>query len=185
MGVGKRPADQSTVTVFRLAGQPVPNMILPNTEAARTVFRDFTDPAEPDAIHAYFSLFLTLKGQEELDRKGILPGFARDMEGRIFPFATAAERFKLIESPAVTVYLALPENNVLIEALRAGACNRTLYRRLGQYGVTVYPQHLTALQGVGAVEAVDKDIWILQDTTLYDRSTGLTLDVPTGQGWMI
>lgn len=182
---GKRPADQSTVTVFRLAGQPVPNMILPNTEAARTVFRDFTDPAEPDAIHAYFSLFLTLKGQEELDRKGILPGFARDMEGRIFPFATAAERFKLIESPAVTVYLALPENNVLIEALRAGACNRTLYRRLGQYGVTVYPQHLAALQGVGAVEAVDKDIWILQDTTLYDRSTGLTLDVPTGQGWMI
>lgn len=182
---GKRPADQSTVTVFRLAGQTVPNIILSSTEAARSVFHDFADPAEPDAIHAYFSLFLTLKGQEELDRKGILPGFARDMEGRIFPFATAAERFKLIESPAVTVYLALPENETLIEALRAGNCSRTLYRRLGQYGVTVYPQHLAALQGVGAVEAVDKDTWILRDAALYDRNTGLSLDVPTGQGWMI
>lgn len=182
---GKRPADQSTVTVFRLAGQRVPGMIRPNAEAARAVFRDFADPAEPDAIHAYFSLFLALKGQDELDRKGILPGFAQDMEGRIFPFATAAERFKLIESPAVTVYLAMPENKNLIEALRAGSCSRTLYRRLGQYGVTVYPQHLAALQGAGAVEAVDKETWILQDAALYDRDTGLTLDVPTGQGWMI
>ena len=182
---GKRPSGQSTVTVFRLAGQKVPNMIRPNAEAARTVFRNFADPAQPDAIQAYFSLFLALKGQEELDRKGILPGFARDMEGRVFPFATAAERFKLIESPAVTVYLALPENETLIEALRSGNCSRTLYRRLGQYGITVYPQHLAALQEAGAVEAVDKDTWILQDAALYDHNTGLTLDVPTGQGWMI
>ena len=182
---GKRPADQSSVMVFRLAGQTVLNMIRTNVEAARTVFRDFADPAAPDAIHAYFSLFLALKGQEELDRKGILPGFAQDMEGRIFPFSTAAERFKLIESPAVTVYLALPENKILIEALRTGNCSRTLYRRLGQYGVTVYPLHLEALQRVGAVEAVGKDTYILQDAALYDRSTGLALDVSTGQGWMI
>ena len=79
----------------------------------------------------------------------------------------------------------MPENETLIEALRAGNCSRTLYRRLGQYGVTVYPQHLAALQEAGAVEAVDKDTWILQDAALYDHNTGLTLDVPTGQGWMI
>lgn len=182
---GKRPADQSPVTVFRLAGQPAPAMIRPNADAARTVLRDFADPAEPEAIQAYFSLFLALKGQEALDQKGILPGFARGMEGRMLPFATAAERFRLIESPAVTVYLALPENQSLIQALRAGAWNRTLYRRLGQYGVTVYPQHLAALQAAGAVEAVDQETWILQNTALYDRNTGLTLDVPTGQGWMI
>ena len=160
-------------------------MIRPNTEAARTVFRDFSDPAAPQGIRAYFSLFLTLKGQESLDQKRILPGFAQGMEGRMLPFATAAERFRLIESPAVTVYLALPENQSLIEALRAGAGSRALYRRLGQYGVTVYPQHLQALQAAGAVETLDKDTWILQDAALYDRSTGLTLDVPTGQGWMI
>ena len=182
---GRRSADESPVTVFRLTGQAVPAMIRPNTEAARTVFRDFSDPAAPQGIRAYFSLFLTLKGQESLDQKRILPGFAQGMEGRMLPFATAAERFRLIESPAVTVYLALPENQSLIEALRAGAGSRALYRRLGQYGVTVYPQHLQALQAAGAVETLDKDTWILQDAALYDRSTGLTLDVPTGQGWMI
>lgn len=182
---GKRPAVQSPVTVFRLTGQPVPAMIRLNTDAARTVFREFSDPAAPKAIEAYFSLFLTLKGQEALDQKGILPGFAQDMEGRSFPFATVAERFRLIDSPAVTVYLALPENQSLIGALRAGNCDRTLYRRLGQYGVTVYPQHLEALQAAGAVECVDQGTWILRDITLYDRNTGLALDVPTGQGWMI
>lgn len=182
---GKRSAAQSPVTVFRLAGQPVPAMIRPNTDAARAVLRDFADPTEPTAIYAYFSLFLSLKGEDALDQKGILPGFAHGMEGRILPFATAAERFHLIESPAVTVYLALPEAEPLIESLRAETCSRALYRRLGQYSVTVYPQHLMALQSAGAVEALDKETWILRDITLYDRSIGLTLDVPTGQGWMI
>lgn len=182
---GHRPADESPVTVFRLAGQPVPALIRPNTEAARAVLSTFTDPATPEAIRAYFSRFLTLKGQEALDQQGILPGFARGMEGRMLPFATAAERFKLIESPAVTIYLALPEAQPLLEALRTGVCSRSLYRRLGQYGVTVYPQHLEALQAAGAAEALDKDTWILQDLSLYNRRTGLALDVPTGQGWMI
>lgn len=182
---GRRPADESPVTVFRLAGQPVPAMIRPNTEAARVVLSTFADPAAPEAIQAYFSRFLNLKGAEALDRKGILPGLAGDMEGRILPFATAAERFQLIESPAVTVYLALPEAASLLEPLRAGTGSRSLYRRLGQYGVTVYPRHLEALQAAGAVEALDKDTWILQDLSLYDRRTGLTLDVPAGQGWMI
>lgn len=181
---GRRPADQSPVTVFRLAGQAVPAMIRPNTDAARTVFRDFADPAEPAAIHAYFSLFLALKGADALDQKEILPGFARGMEGRMLPFATAAERFRLIESPAVTVYLALPEAEPLLDALRTGG-SRAVYRRLGQYGVTVYPQHLAALQAAGAVEALDRDTWVLRDTALYDRRTGLALDVPTGRGWMI
>lgn len=182
---GKRPADQSPVTVFRLADTPVPAMIRPNTDAARAVFRDFGDPAAPEAIQKYFSLFLALKGQAALDQKGILPGFARGMEGRVFPFATAAQRFQLIESPAVTVYLALQENQSLIETLRGGGGSRALYRRLGQYGVTVYPQHLAALQAAGAVEAAGPDLWILREPALYDRNTGLTLDVPTGQGWMI
>lgn len=182
---GKRSAEQSFVTVFSLAGQPVPTMIRQNIDAARIVLRDFSDPAAPAAIQAYFTLFLTLKGEEALDREGILPGFLRGMEGRILPFAMVAKRFRLIESPAVTVYLALPESQALIESLQAGACSRALYRRLGQYGVTVYPQHLAALQDAGAVEAVGQEAWILRDITLYDRNTGLTLDVPTGQGWMI
>lgn len=182
---GKRPAGQSPVTVFYLADQAVPAMICQNVDATRTVLRDFSDPAAPDAIQAYYSLFLSLKGAEALDQKGILPGFARDLEGRILPFDTAAKRFHLIESSAVTVYLSLSENQDLLEPLRAGICSRTLYQRLGQYGVTVYPQHLAALQAAGALEAAGQENWILRDTTLYNRNTGLALDVPTGQGWMI
>lgn len=182
---GKHSPEESLVTVFRLADQPVPSMIRPNVDAAQSIFRQFSDPAHPSAIEAYFSLFLALKGDDALDQKGILAGFHHDMEGRVFPFATAAERFQLIESPAVTIYLTLPESQPLLNTLQAGAGNRALYRRLGQYGITVYPQHLEALQTAGAVEAIDQDNWVLRDMSLYDRNTGLTLDIPTGQGWMI
>lgn len=182
---GKHSAEESPVFVFRLKGQSVPAMIYSSTDAARTILRDFRDPATPAAIESYFSLFLTLKGKDALDQKQIIYGFSRNMEGRVFPFATAAERFKLIESPAVTVYLSLPENQSLLDTLRSGACNRKLYRRLGQYGITVYPQHLEALQAAGALEALNGETWILRDISLYHRDTGLTLDVPTGQGWMI
>ena len=182
---GKNPADQSPVTVFRLAGQKVPAMIRTNADAAHGVLRDFNDPAGLDAIHSYFSRFLSLKGEAALDEKGILKGLNTTMEGRALPFATAAERFRLIDSPAVTVYLCLPENAPLIEALREGRVSRSLYRRLGEYGVTVYPDHLKALQAAGAVEPMGEDAWVLCDPTLYDQTTGLALDVPTGRGWMI
>lgn len=182
---GKHPAADSVVTVFRLSGQPVPQIIRPNADAARSVWRDFEDPSQPQAIEAYFSRLYAVKGEESLDQKQILKGFNDMMEGRMFPFATAAERFRLIESCAVTVYIPTGENQNLIAALRQGDGDRSVYRKLGQYGVTVYPDHLAALHAAGAVEAVDGEGWILTDDTLYSHETGLSLDVETGKAWMI
>ena len=182
---GKRPAEQSPVTVFRLEGQKVPSTIQNNAKIARLVLGQFDDPAGLEAIHNYFSRFFELNGSEELDKKGILKGLNTTMDGRVFPFATAAEKFKLIEDATVTVYLPLPENAPLIEALREGKVSRTLYRRLGEYAVSVYPNHRDALQDAAALETVGEDTYLLCDPTLYDRSVGLTLDVPTGRGFMI
>lgn len=182
---GRYPAADSIVTVFRLRDQPVPQIIRPNADAARSVWRDFEDPSQPQAIEAYFSLLHTMKGSEALDKEQILKGLNSTMEGRILPFATAAERFRMIESCAATVYIPMEENTGWIEALRLGNSSRALYRRLGQYGVTVYPDHLAALHAAGAVESPDGESWILTDTALYSHETGLTLDVETGKAWMI
>lgn len=182
---GKRPAAQSVVRVFRLEGQAAPALIRPQVDAARSVWDRHLDPSSPEAIEAYFSLLRAVRGEDALDQKHILAGFNGTMEGRVLPFATAAERFRLIESPAATVYLPLPENAALFDALRAGKTSRALYRQLGQYGVSVYPNHLEALRAAGALADLEGAGWSLTDATLYDRATGLKLDVDTGKAWMI
>ncbi|WP_394964982.1 CRISPR-associated endonuclease Cas3'' [Candidatus Allofournierella excrementigallinarum] len=182
---GKYPAADSVVSVFRLSGQPVPQIIRQNAGAARSVWRSFEDVSQPQAIEAYFSLLYAVKGEDALDQKQILKGFNETMEGRALPFATAAERFHLIESGAVTVYIPTEENRELLTALRQGNGGRSLYRKLGQYSVTVYPEHLAALHAAGAVEAAAGEVWILTDDTLYSHETGLSLDVEAGKAWMI
>lgn len=156
-------------------------MIRQNVDAARSVWQNFEDVALPEAIEAYFVLYRSIKGDDALDQKKILSGLNGTMEGRIFPFATAAQRFRLIESSAVTVYVPLPENAALLDALRNGQCSREIYRRLGQYGVSVYPDHLAKLLAAGAVEQVDGEAWLLTDAALYNRDMGLALDVETGK----
>ena len=101
------------------------------------------------------------------------------------PFAMAAERFQLIESPAVTVYLPREEGEALIARLREGGRSRSLFRQLGRYGVPVYPDHLKRLQAAGAVQQLDEEVWILTDLRRYDEHTGLTMDVETGAAIMI
>lgn len=181
---GKRSAAQSIVRVFRLENQDAPVMIRPQVDAARSVWARYADPSQPEAIEAYFSLLRAVKGEDALDQKRILPGFQGTMEGRVLPFATVSQRFCLIESAATTVYLPLPESTALLDDLFAGRTSRTLYRRLGRYGVSVYPNHLEKLRAAGAVESPDGFSWVLTDAALYDRTTGLKLDVETGKAWM-
>ena len=182
---GRRAPSESPVFLFRLAGQRIPAMIAPNVASTEHVLRRFSDPSGPDAVEAYFRFLRLIKGSDALDQKGILKGFATDMNGSIFPFATAAERFRLIESPAVTVYLPWGDGAALIGQLRSGIQTRSLFRRLGQYGVPVYPDHLEKLKAAGALQFLDHDIRVLTDLRFYRETTGLTMDVETGAGWFI
>ena len=100
----------------------------------------------------------------------------------MFPFATVAEMFHLIDTATVTVYLPVDEGAALVERLRAGDVSRSLYRQLGQYAVNIYPEHLKKLLAAGAAEPADTDSYILTDLSLYDRQTGLSLNVETGKG---
>ena len=182
---GRRPAAESVVSVFRLEGQRVPAMLCQNVDSARHVLARFNDPAELDAIERYFAFYRSLKGDAALDQAGVLDAFARGLRGNMFPFAAVAERFHLIDSPTVPVYLPIDEGEALVEQLRRGEVSRRLFRQLGQFAVSIYPDHLQKLQSAGAVETVDGGGYILTDPTLYDRRTGLALDVETGKGFFI
>ena len=182
---GKASAEQSIVTIFRLEGQQVPAMIRPNVDSARHVLQTFADPAQPKAIESYFSFYRTLKGSAALDQKGILDAFQKGYEGRIFPFAAVANMFHLIDSPTTTIYIPTGEGKSLVESLRAGLISRSLFRKLGQYAVNVYPDHLKRLLDAGTIQVTESGAYILTDKDLYHSSTGLALDVEMGKGWFM
>ena len=103
----------------------------------------------------------------------------------LFPFRTISERFHLINDPTVTVYIPLDEGAEWVAHLRAGEHSRDLYRQLGQYGVSVYPQHLEALDRAGALVRLEDGSVILTDLTLYSNSTGLSLAADSGKGLFV
>ena len=176
---GKRPAEASLVTVFTLEGQAVPKSMRMNVDAAKRVMQQFDDPSGLSAIEEYFTFYRTLKGDAQLDDKHILP----DFHDKFMPFASVAEKFRLIQENTETVYIPRGGGAALIEQLRAGWRSRALFRKLGQYGVPVYPEHLRKLQSAGAVQQLDDGLWMLVDSRCYDEKTGLAMDVESGQAW--
>ena len=177
---GKRPPEDSIVTIFQ-GEDPPPSLFETSIGAGKIVLDHCQDVSSRAAIHTYFSTLLDLKGAEAQDAHHILPL----MESEFFPFRTVAERFHLIESPTTTVYLPLEEGAGLVELLRSGQYSRTLYRRLGQYGVSVYPQHLAALEQAGALEHLEDGSVVLRDIGLYTQTTGLTLEPSGGNALFI
>ena len=177
---GKRRPEDSAVIIFR-GGEKPPRLFAISIGAGQAVLDRFRDIASREAVRAYFSELLDLKGPEAQDTQHIM----RLMEDDFFPFRTVSERFHLIDSPTVTVYIPFGEGASLAEQLRRGAYSRTLYRKLGQYGVSVYEQHLAALERAGALERLEEGSLILRDLSLYSEQTGLSQEAYNGKALFI
>ena len=178
---GKRSAVESPVYIFRLKGQRVPRMIEINIDAASRILRDCPDPAAPEAIERYFTFYRALAGEEQLDRFHVLNRF-RSYE---YPFATIAKEFRLIDQDSRTVYIPVGEGETLVERLRGGERSRSLFRKLGQYSVNVYPDHLKELDRAGLIEWLDEEAVVLSDIRAYDPRVGLTLRAESGEAFFI
>lgn len=168
---GKRSAVESVVTIFQ--GETPPPVLLEIPVAAgRQALKSYDRPDTPEAIRCYFRELLELKGAEALDEKKILD----IMEREYMPFTKIAGKFKLIDSETKTVYIPLGEGEVLARRLRSGERSRALFRALGQYGVSIYPQHFAALEKAGDIEVMEGGCALLTNLKLYDAATGLALD---------
>jgi CRISPR-associated endonuclease/helicase Cas3 len=91
----------------------------------------------------------------------------------------------LIDSNAVTVYIPTEESRPLIEQYRSGLIDRTLMRKLGRYGVTVYPNHLKALLDAGDVEDLGGEVYALLNEEMYCEETGLSVKVDQGKAMFV
>lgn len=168
---GKRPTGESLVHVFYTDVRP-PRVIEQNISAAERTLRSFPQPDSPEAIYAYFHFLLyTLKTEQQLDKEQILENAGR------LRFQTVSEAFRLIDGADHTVYIPVGEGERLTKELRQHGPDRTLLRQLGPYGVTVYRQHFTQLQEMGALELVSENAGILLDMKLYSLNTGLSLEI--------
>ena len=173
---GKRLPEDSVVTIFQ--GEDDPSKLFAAAiGAGRLVLDRFEDIASREAVHAYFSTLLDLNGRAAQDKQGILSL----MESDFFPFRTVAERFHLIDSLTVTVYVPRGEEAELIARLRGGEHSRDLYRRLGQYGVSVYEDHFKALDRAGVLDRLEDGSFVLNDPSLYSETTGLSMEAEGGK----
>ncbi len=181
---GKRKTADSIVSVFQLDGDK--SLFLEQSiSALRWVQKKYKDVASREAVAYYFQFYRELLGQENLDQKGIMKAIKNGVEGKAFPFVTIAERFRLIENDLVTLYIPLDEGEALLGALRAGKLDKGGYRRLGQYGINVYPDHLNRLWEGGCLERIGEFGFVLMDLTQYHHGMGLQMNMDMGNGFFV
>ena len=170
---GKRPLDESLVTVFTVQNTTPPPYMRQPAAAMKNISKRMEDITSLAAIRAYFEFYRDLYGKEDLDREKILIAFENEM----LPFASVAEKVRVIESCTAPVYIPIDQGEALVERLYRSERSRTLFRKLGQYSVNVYPQQLAALREAGAVQSIDGGaLYVLADPRRYDSALGLTLD---------
>ncbi len=181
---GRRAADDSVVTVFQGESAPPP-LFARNVGAMHEALSHGADPAHPQTIQRYFHALLDLAGRSAQDKYNILDAFRRGLAGSRLPFRSVAQTFRLIDSAAKTIYVPLDGGAELVDRLRFGERSRSLFRKLGQYGVSVYEKHFQALHSAGDIEELEGDVAILANLSLYRSKTGLSLDADFGKGLFI
>ena len=173
---GRHSPEESVVSIFKGEGKN-PELFSLSIGAGRDVMMRPKDIASLEAIHDYFDQLLVLKGKQAQDSQNILPL----LENGTLPFRTVAERFRLIDAPTRTVYIPLKGGEMLVDRLRQGERNRSLFRQLGQYGVSVYEQHYQVLEQAGDLEVLEDGSAVLWNTGLYSEQTGLSLTADDGK----
>lgn len=181
---GKRDRESSIVSSFWLENDES-RFAAQGIAAMTETWRRYEQVDAPEAISFYFQFYRELSGRENLDKKGILAAWEKGLEGSAFPFSSVAEMFRLIESDTRQIYIPKAQAEELLTAVAEGMAGKNTYRRLGRYGVNVYPEHFRALWEAGCLETVGESIFVLRDESQYREDTGLQMDVKTGLGIFI
>jgi CRISPR-associated endonuclease/helicase Cas3 len=94
----------------------------------------------------------------------------------IFNFKTAAEKFRVIESPTVAVIIPYDEQaKSILKKVRDSDFPLSFSRKLQLYTVNIYEQEFQALQSVGVLDTIADTYAVLNDMSYYNAETGLIL----------
>jgi CRISPR-associated endonuclease/helicase Cas3 len=190
---GKRPTTESFVYVFESTDAKPPPELAQYADVAREIIRQYgSNILSHAAIEDYFRKLYWRKevgsGQSELDKKDILGKLKERANTLLFPFATIARDFQMIESgmaPVIVPYEG--EGRRLLKNLHSlpeGVPVGRLARQLQPYTVQIPPPALSRLMAAGAIQAVRPErfgdqFMELLNGDLYRQDVGLTWDDPT------
>lgn len=129
---GKRPADESVVTVFSAPDYPPPREIRSLIGDTMRALKDFQgDTQSLEAIREFFGEVYWREGAG-LDQKDILDDFKIGGGGTDFAFREVAQKFRMIESNMAPIVVALTEtakktvDKLKIEGIPSGTIAREL-----------------------------------------------------------
>ena len=107
------------------------------------------------------------------------------MDFKDLSYVLAIARYQNITKAANSLYVTQPTLTKFLQNLEA-ELGQKLFRKLGQYGVSIYETEFKALADAGDILPVDsgkgEDLWVLANTSLYDERTGLSLNPEYGKG---
>ena len=180
---GKHPADQSIVTIF--TGElPASKLFRTNIGATVEALSEGRDPSDPESIHRYFTALRSLVGDNS-DKARIVTHLRDGISGCSLPFETVARDFHLIDQATKTVYIPLEGGKELCDMLLSGDAARSVYRKAGQYSVSIYEQHYQALLSAGDLIPLDAESGVLTNIALYSENTGLSMQADAGRAEFI
>lgn len=176
---GRRPVDESVITVFRAPKNPPPAEIRGLVGDLERMAHRHGDLLSPAAIEDYFGEVYWRIG-EDADREKILDMFSADTRGTNFAYRRAAEAYRMIESGMLPVIV--PREPAAAEAVErlgiADIPSGALARDLQPHLVQVPPKARVRLVANGHVAfaspALRGDQFaILRSPSLYDEAVGL------------
>ncbi len=115
---GKQPLEDSILTVFHAPGHPPHPQIEHLAKATRVIAGKFgyENLLETEAIRGWFEEVYwnamqgtDRNGRKLLDKEGIVAMFSIGQTGTEFSYRTAAEKFRMIDSPMVPVIVAIED----------------------------------------------------------------------------
>lgn len=175
------------VETFETPDRRLPPEIAQRAAAGRTALRQGGDPLSGEAVAAFFKELYTLKGElaEALDAPGIMAAIRERAGSLDFPFATVAQRFRVIEDAMAPIIVPWgDEARELARALEHAPRIGGIARRLQPYTVGVPRAVRAKLIASGAVLPVREadfpgQFAALANMSLYRPDIGLTWEDPS------
>ena len=179
---GKRKAEDSLVHIFATENSRKSHFLEQERQSTHMVEQKFPDLAAPEAIAKYFDWLYHAK-DAILDKKKIV-----ELSGN-GKYATIGQQFKLIEDHTKNVLIPWNEEaQEIIQQLQYGIRTRQLLRKAGRYMVSVWSQNgpqpglYEQMLADGVTEALDEQMAVLRDLSVYKEATGLTYQAEEGRG---
>jgi len=135
--------------------------------------RKESDLFEPNTFSEYFTMFYSrIDNFDKSDIKSLLWQDARQMK---FQFATAAEKFKLIDDKnSKTIIITYKEGNDLIELFKRKGPETWLMRKLQRYAVSINERDFEEINKAGLIVELH-GCWIQDYAKLYSSHSGLQI----------